>query len=867
MGRHTAGLGGRALCVLSAVSAVALGTSVFVPPAYASVTAPRAPTQVAAAPGNGSAVVKWKAPVNNGGSAITGYLVRSTPGSKTCKTTGAKTCTIRGLKNGTNYTVTVKARNKAGLGTASVPARVKPGVPLAPRKVRAAGANARARVTWTAPASNGSPISKYTVKSIPGSKTCTGHITACTVTGLSNGTPYRFKVTATNARGTGAASVLSNKVTPHRRATLTITASSGSQTFGGSVPTISAEYSGFVNGDTTADLTTLPICVSGTTRSSPVGTYTSSCSGAVDPKYNIVYVDGTTAVDLATLTITASNGSQTFGGLLPTISAQYSGFVDGDTPVDLTSLPTCVSGTTNSSPVVGNYLSSCAGAVDPNYTIDYVDGTTTVNPATLTITASSESQIFGGLVPTISAEYLGFADFDTPADLTSLPTCVSGTTGSSPVGTYTSSCSGAAEPNYIIDYVDGSTTVTPHFLPTLTITASNGSQAFGGLVPTVTAGYSGFVDGDTPADLTTLPTCVPGTISSSPVVGNYLSSCSGAVDPNYNIVYVDGTTAVNPAILTITASNGSQTFGGLVPTTSPLYVGFVDGDTPTDLTTLPTCVPGTTSLSPVLGSYSSSCAGAVDPNYTIGYVDGTTTVNPAILTITGSDGSQTFGGLLPTISPQYSGFVNGDTPADLTALPTCVPGTTSLSPVLGSYSSSCAGAVDPNYTIGYVDGTTTVNPAILTITASNGSQTFGGLLPTISPQYSGFVNGDTPADLTALPTCVPGTTSLSPVLGSYLSSCSGAVDPNYSIDYVDGTTTVNPAILTITANPEVKLVGAPDPALTFVAVGLIGTGKTTGSLTRAPGEVPGVYAIEQGTLTAGPNYTIVYVGSLLTILL
>ena len=105
------------------------------------------------------------------------------------------------------------------------------------------------------------------------------------------------------------------------------------------------------------------------------------------------------------------------------------------------------------------------------------------------------------------------------------------------------------------------------------------------------------------------------------------------------------------------------------------------------------------------------------------------------------------------------------------------------------------------------------------------------------------------------------------MLGSYLSSCSGAFDPNYTIDYVDGTTTVNPAILTITANPEVKLVGAPDPAFTFVAVGLIGTGTTTGSLTRAPGETPGVYAIKQGTLTAGPNYTIVYVGSFLTILL
>ena len=277
------------------------------------------------------------------------------------------------------------------------------------------------------------------------------------------------------------------------------------------------------------------------------------------------------------------------------------------------------------------------------------------------------------------------------------------------------------------------------------------------------------------------------------VVGNYLSSCSGAVDPDYNIVYVDGTTTVDPATLAITASNGSQTFGGLVPTIAPQYAGFVDGDTPADLTTLPTCVPGTTSSSPVVGNYLSSSAGAVDPNYTIDYVEGTTTVDPAPLTITANNGSQTFGGLVPTISPQYAGFVDDDTPADLTALPTCVPGTTRSSPVVGSYASSCSGAIDPNYTIAYVEGTTTVIPAPLTITASNGSQTFGGLVPIISPQYSGFVDGDTPADLTTLPTCVPGTTSSSPVVGSYASSCSGAFDPNYTIDYVEGTTTVIPA--------------------------------------------------------------------------
>ncbi|WP_270886707.1 DUF4082 domain-containing protein [Pedococcus sp. 5OH_020] len=93
--------------------------------------------------------------------------------------------------------------------------------PSAPTGVTASAANASAVVTWTAPSDGGSAITTYTVTPFIGTTpqaatTVTGSppATTTTVPGLTNGTAYTFKVSATNAVGTGAASAASNVVTP-----------------------------------------------------------------------------------------------------------------------------------------------------------------------------------------------------------------------------------------------------------------------------------------------------------------------------------------------------------------------------------------------------------------------------------------------------------------------------------------------------------------------------------------------------------------------------------------------------------------------------------------------------------------------------
>ena len=110
-----------------AVSAVNLaGAGPFSEPSNAVSTAatPGAPTIGAPSAGNASATVRWTAPANNGGAAISGYSVRVWDGATLARTTavaGATTVstTITGLTNGRAYTFDVAAVNTVGTGAFS----------------------------------------------------------------------------------------------------------------------------------------------------------------------------------------------------------------------------------------------------------------------------------------------------------------------------------------------------------------------------------------------------------------------------------------------------------------------------------------------------------------------------------------------------------------------------------------------------------------------------------------------------------------------------------------------------------------------------------------------------------------------------
>ena len=181
--------------------------------------APKAPAAPTAVKGHQSVQLSWVAPAANG-SAITGYTVTVFAGGtavtgKTCPLSPATatTCVMTGLTNGTAYTFKVKATNAVGSTDSAASIAVTPAaVPVAPTAPRVAvgvgvGAN-KATITWVAPANNGSAITGFTVTAFTSSGTSAGTCTttavtalSCSITGLTTGVTYTFKVMAKNANG------------------------------------------------------------------------------------------------------------------------------------------------------------------------------------------------------------------------------------------------------------------------------------------------------------------------------------------------------------------------------------------------------------------------------------------------------------------------------------------------------------------------------------------------------------------------------------------------------------------------------------------------------------------------------------------
>jgi hypothetical protein len=331
---------------------------------------------------------------------------------------------------------------------------------------------------------------------------------------------------------------------------------------------------------------------------------------------------------------------------------------------------------------------------------------------------------------------------------------------------------------------------------TITFTAPASPVTYGASPITLSASAS---SGLAASFSTTGPCSVSGATLSFSGAGSCAVTANQAGNASYaSATPVTKSITVNPAALTITASSATVNYGATTPSITPIYAGFVNGDSPSSLTTVPTCSTTYTPTS-APNSYPTNCAGAVDANYSIAYVAGSVTVSKAANTITFTAPASlvTYGASAVTLSASASSGL------------TVSFGATGACSVSGSTltftgARSCAVTANQAGNASYAPATPvtdsiTVNPAALTVTAANASRAYGVANPAFTDTIAGYVSGDTSSAVsgaaslttTATTTSVAGTYPISAAQGTLAAS-------NYSFAFVSGTLTVNQATPTVT---------------------------------------------------------------------
>ena len=450
---------------------------------------------------------------------------------------------------------------------------------------------------------------------------------------LANNTPagiYQMVVTGISGTGSSNYQIVSSGSNSGtltiNKAPLTITADAQSTTYGSalSLGTSAFTYGTLVSGDT-VDAVTLTSVIGNAAASATVpgtayaGIYSitpSAATGTGIANYAITYVTNTLTIDRKTISVIADNASMTYGATtLPTLTYQtVSGLVNGDSMAGLlATTATPYSGTAGSASNVrvGGYpISQGTVSAGSNYTINFTGGTLTVAPASLTITASTQSTTYGSPLVLSQTAYTssGLTNGDSITGASIKKSSSTIVAGNVDAGTYAgtldvSAATGNGLSNYNITYASGDLVVGKKALIVSAVadakfvtTADN--VGFNGVL------YSGFVNGDTNSSLLS-PATVSADRSSmlsvvSPVgvttsgqlpsagtepAATYVNAlvAAGASSNNYSFTYVKANLTVVPADgLIVQAGTQSVAYGN-----SPNYSGataqYLFNGTPTSL--------------------------------------------------------------------------------------------------------------------------------------------------------------------------------------------------------------------------------------------------------------------------------------------
>jgi len=556
-----------------------------------------------------------------------------------------------------------------------------------------------------------------------------------------------------------------------------------------------------------------------------------------------------TVAQPATTSLTASATSVTYGSASTTLSAvlttpggplagktvsfTLNGSPAGSAVTDATGLASVSASITGLG--AGSYPVTANFAGDVNNTAASASATLVINPAVLTVTSANATRIYGDPNPAFSFTITGFVNGETVAVVSGSPVCTSADPTAA-VGTYPITCTTGtlAAANYTFTFVSGNLTITP---AALSVAAADATRVYGDPNPAFTGTITGIKNGDN------ITATYSTTATAASPVGTYPIT-PALVDPtsklgNYTVTSTNGTLTVTPSPLSATAANTTRAYGDPNNLTGTL-TGVKNGDDITAVystTATATSVPGTYPITTSL----------LDPtnklgNYSVVITNNTLTIVPATLTVSVANASMVYGDAVPALSGTIAGIKDGENITasySTTATSTSAPGTY---PIVAAVSDNGTGVL-ANYTVVINNGTLTISPAPLVVTAANASRLYGDPNPGFTGTITGLKNSDNIGAIfsaAADPTSPVGTYSIIPTL----------TDPNnklgnYSVTLNNGVLTVAPAPLSVVAADASRLYGDPNPAFSGTLTGIKNSDNITASFSSAadPTSPVGTYPI------------------------
>jgi 6-phosphogluconolactonase (cycloisomerase 2 family) len=642
------------------------------------------------------------------------------------------------------------------------------------------------------------------------------------------------------------------------KAPLTVTTQNASKVYGDANPAFTYVISGFLNNETVAVVSGTANCNTSASTTSPAGSFPITCSlgTLAATNYSFVFVPATLTITRAPLVLAANNVSRLYGDPNPALTGSVVGLKSTDKANATFAVAAVSTSPVGGYPIIGTVV-PLSGFLASNYTITS-SGTLTINPAPVTATANNATRVYGDPNPAFTGTLTGAKNGD----------AVSATFGStadptSAVGTYpiTATLSGAPTviSNYTVTTNVGTLTVTP---AALSVTAAINSRLYGDANPA----FSGTITGIKNLDNITA-TYASTAVAASPV-GSYPITPT-LVDPtaklgNYTVTSTNGTLTVNPTPLTVVAANASRLYGDANPSFTGTITGIknLDNITATYSSTAdPTSAVGPFAIVPALADPAAKLG-----NYSVTSTNGTLTINPAPLTVGGANASRLYGDANPAFTGTVTGIKNAD---NITAT---FASTATAASAVGTYP-IVPTLLDPtaklgNYTVSSVNGVLTVNPAALAVSGTSTSRVYGDPNPPFAGSLSGIKNGDNITatfDSTATALSAVGPYAIVPTL----------VDPtaklgNYAVTSTNGTLTVTPAALTVSAVDGTRVYGDPNPPFTGSISGVKNSDNITATFASAAtaGSPVGTYPITPSLVDPGAklgNYSVTSTNGTLTV--